>query len=49
MTFLLMDASGPDQSSPIGQSVGELLDWLWDHRIPYAGTPVEPSLRKAKP
>jgi hypothetical protein len=32
--YFLMDASGADESSPIGRSVGELLDWLWDHRIP---------------
>ena len=32
--YFLMDACGADESSPIGRSVGELLDWLWDHRIP---------------
>ena len=31
--YSLMDACGADESSPIGRSVGELLDWLWDHRI----------------
>ena len=32
--YFLMDTCGADESSPIGRSVGELLDWLWDHRIP---------------
>jgi hypothetical protein len=32
--YFLMDSCGADESSPIGNSVGELLDWLWDHRIP---------------
>ena len=32
--YFLMDACGADESSPIGRTVGELLDWLWDHRIP---------------
>jgi hypothetical protein len=32
--YFLMDACGADESSPIGRTVGELLDWLWEHRIP---------------
>jgi hypothetical protein len=31
--YFLMDACGADENSPIGRSVGELLDWLWAHRI----------------
>jgi len=31
--YFLMDACGADESSPIGRSAGELLDWLWAHRI----------------
>ncbi len=30
--YFLMDACGADESSPIGRSVGDLLDWLWAHR-----------------
>jgi hypothetical protein len=32
--YFLMDSCGADESSPIGNSVGELLYWLWDRRIP---------------
>lgn len=32
--YYWMDACGADQSCPIGGSVNELLDWLWEHRIP---------------
>jgi len=32
-TYYLMDAAGPDESCPIGRTAGELLDWLWEHRI----------------
>lgn len=32
--YFLMDASAADESSPIGRSGAELLNWLWDHRIP---------------
>jgi hypothetical protein len=32
--YFLMDACGADETSPIGWNVGELLDWLWDNRIP---------------
>jgi hypothetical protein len=32
--YFLMDACGADESSPIGRSVEDLLDWLWDQRIP---------------
>jgi hypothetical protein len=32
-TYYLMDTCGPDTTSPIGRSVGELLDWLWRTRI----------------
>jgi hypothetical protein len=31
--YFLMDAAGPDTSSPIANDVGELLDWLWRGRI----------------
>jgi hypothetical protein len=31
--YFLMDACGADESSPIGRNVGDLLDWLWAHRI----------------
>jgi hypothetical protein len=30
--YFLMDSSGPDEACPIGASVSDLLDWLWDHR-----------------
>lgn len=33
-TYLLMDACWPDETCPIGSSVSELLDWLWESRIP---------------
>jgi hypothetical protein len=32
-TYFLMDTAGPDESSPIANSVETLLDWLWSHRI----------------
>lgn len=32
-TYYLMDSCGPDEDVPIGSSVPELLDWLWQHRI----------------
>ena len=31
--YLLMDAAGPDATSPIANNAGELLDWLWRSRI----------------
>lgn len=31
--YFLMDSCGADESCLIGHSVGELLDWVWDHRI----------------
>jgi hypothetical protein len=31
--YFLMDAAGPDTTSPIANSAGELLDWLWRTRI----------------
>jgi hypothetical protein len=31
--YYLMDAAGPDETSPIGESVAELLDWMWNSRI----------------
>jgi hypothetical protein len=31
--YFLMDACGADESCCIGQGVGELLDWLWAHRL----------------
>ncbi len=33
-TYFLMDTAGPDTSSAIGSTAGELLDWLWKSRIP---------------
>jgi hypothetical protein len=35
--YYLMDAAGPDTSAPIANSAGELLDWLWQRRIPPEG------------
>lgn len=32
--YFLMDACGADESCAVGASVADLLDWLWDHRIP---------------
>jgi len=32
--YFWMDSCGPDEGSLIGASVGELLDWVWEHRIP---------------
>jgi len=31
--YFLMDACGADESSPVGHGVGDLLNWLWAHRI----------------
>jgi hypothetical protein len=31
--YFLMDAAGPDATSPIASNAGELLDWLWRTRI----------------
>ena len=31
--YFLMDAAGPDETSPIGDCVDDLLDWLWRSRI----------------
>jgi hypothetical protein len=36
-TYFLMDAAGADDTCPLGDSVPELLDWLWSHRIPPEG------------
>jgi hypothetical protein len=33
-SYFEMDSCGADEKSPIGHSVGELLDWLWQSRIP---------------
>jgi hypothetical protein len=30
---LLMDAAGPDTTSPIANDAGELIDWLWRNRL----------------
>jgi hypothetical protein len=32
-TYFLMDAAGPDLTSPIARNVAELLDWLWRSRL----------------
>jgi hypothetical protein len=32
-TYFLMDAAGPDTTSPVANNAGELLDWLWRTRI----------------
>ena len=29
----LMDTAGPDETSPLGTTAGEVLDWLWRTRI----------------
>jgi hypothetical protein len=34
--YFLMDACGVDATCPIGDNVGDLLDWLWRKRIPPA-------------
>ena len=31
--YFLMDAAGPDTTSPVANNAGELLDWLWRSRI----------------
>ena len=31
--YFLMDAAGPDESSLLGTTAGEVLDWLWRTRI----------------
>ena len=31
--YWLMDSAGPGETCPIGSSVEELLDWLWENRI----------------
>jgi hypothetical protein len=31
--YFLMDAAGPDTTTPIAKNAGELLDWLWSKRI----------------
>jgi hypothetical protein len=31
--YFLMDAAGPDTSTPIASNTDELLDWLWRNRI----------------
>jgi hypothetical protein len=31
--YFLMDSAGPDNSTQIGQTVGDVLDWLWVHRV----------------
>jgi len=33
-TYYLMDVAGPDDSTPLGKCVDDLLDWLWKNRIP---------------
>lgn len=38
--YFLMDAAGADETCPIGDCVGDLLDWLWKSRIdPGLGVP----------
>ncbi len=32
--YFLMDSCGADETSPIGSGVDDLLEWLWEHRIP---------------
>ena len=31
--YFLMDPCGPDESSPIGENVEDLLDWLWEEAV----------------
>jgi len=31
--YFLMDTAGPDTTSPIGSSVEDLLEWIWQNRI----------------
>jgi hypothetical protein len=33
-TYFLMDSAAPDTTSPIANNADELLDWLWQARIP---------------
>lgn len=35
--YFLMDSCGVDESAPIGRSASELLDWLWENRLPPPG------------
>lgn len=42
-TFFLMDSAGPDTTSPIASTVGELLAWIWKARLPPEGVPVDPA------
>lgn len=32
--YFLMDSCGADETCEIGDCVSDLLDWIWDHRIP---------------
>ncbi|MBS2015034.1 MAG: hypothetical protein JST00_19240 [Deltaproteobacteria bacterium] len=41
-TFFLMDSAGPDTTSPIASTVGELLAWIWKGRLSPEGMPVDP-------
>jgi hypothetical protein len=31
--YSLMDSCGADESCVVGENVGDLLDWLWEHRL----------------
>jgi hypothetical protein len=32
--YFLMDSCGPNETSPLGATVAELLSWLWANRLP---------------
>ena len=32
--YFLMDSSGADESCPVGATANDVLEWLWDNRIP---------------
>jgi hypothetical protein len=31
--YYLIDSAGPDETSPVGENIGDLLDWFWNSRI----------------
>lgn len=35
--YFLMDTCGADASTPIANNASELLDWLWQSRVPPSG------------
>lgn len=40
--YYLMDSAGADDTSPIGSTVDELLDWVWNQRIDPRAAELDP-------